>query len=45
MPGQVPEHVTGWAADQDATPVSTAAAPTATQAGTERPSDEESTGA
>ena len=49
MPGQVPANVPGpvpgWAADQDATPVSTAAAPTATQAGTERPSDEESTGA
>jgi len=48
MPGQVPEHVTGpvpgWAADRDATPVSTAA-PTATQAGTERPTDEESSGA
>jgi NADH-quinone oxidoreductase subunit H len=49
MPGQVPANVPGpvpgWAADQDATPVSTAAAPTAAQAGTERPSDEESTGA
>jgi NADH-quinone oxidoreductase subunit H len=45
VPGNVPGPVPGWAADQDATPVSTAAAPTATQAGTERPSDEESTGA
>jgi NADH-quinone oxidoreductase subunit H len=45
VPGNVPGPVPGWAADQDATPVSTAAAPTATKAGTERPSDEESTGA
>jgi NADH-quinone oxidoreductase subunit H len=45
VPGHAPGHVPGWASDQDATPVSTAAAPAATQPGTERPSDEESTGA